>query len=147
MTDPIRTLPLADDESRPYWQAAAEGRLSLPRCKRCAHISFPPQQVCTSCQSTDLAWIDLSGKGRLHSYCVLHDTFVRGIEPPIAIAQVELPEQAGLRITTNILDCPIDRLRIGMPLEVAFQKITPEVTLPQFRPAAPDQRSERSNHE
>jgi uncharacterized OB-fold protein len=76
----------------------------------------------------------LSGKGTVYTFSIMRDTFMRGFDPPYVIAQVELEEQPGLRLTCNILDCPIGDVRIGMPVEVTFEERPEGVTLPQFRP-------------
>jgi uncharacterized OB-fold protein len=81
-----------------------------------------------------MAWTEMSGRGTVHSFCVMHDDLIQGFEPPYVIAHVELEEQAGLLLTSNILDCPPVQVRIGMAVEVAFEGVTEEVTLPQFRP-------------
>jgi uncharacterized OB-fold protein len=128
-----RPLPLADIDSAPYWQAAKEHKLQLPRCTDCGTYAFPPRTTCNRCLSTNMVWTELSGRGSIYTYCVMHDTLIRGMVPPFVIAQVELEEQPGLRLTCNILECPIDQVRIGMAVEVTYEDVTEEVTLPQFR--------------
>ncbi len=82
-----------------------------------------------------MVWVPLTGRGTLHSYTVMHDTFVRGLEPPFVIADVELEDQPGLCIVANLVECPSAAVHIGMPLEVTYEDVTEEITLPQFRPA------------
>ena len=129
-----RPIPEPDADSAPYWQAAGEGRLSLPQCKACGKIAFPPRQICPGCNAHAMRWITLSGRGTVYSHCVMHERFVRGVNPPLAIGQIELEEQAGLRLVTNILGCAPEAVRIGMPVEAVFEEIAPGVRLPQFRP-------------
>jgi hypothetical protein len=95
---------------------------------------FPPRPFCPQCASRDVAVFCASGQGRLYSY-VIHHRPVPGFTPPYAIAVVELDE--GPRMMTNIVDCPQtpEALILDMPLEVAFEKIDDEITLPLFRPA------------
>ena len=134
MTNQAKPLPQPDLDSQPYWEAARQHKLMLPRCQRCGHTSFPPRPRCPRCLSQDLAWTELSGRGVVHSFCVMHDDLIQGFQPPYVIAHVELEEQAGLLLTSNILDCPTDQVRIGMLVEVTFEEVTEEVSLPQFRP-------------
>ena len=129
-----RPLPVPDIDSAPYWEAAKAHKLQLPRCVACGTYAFPPRANCNKCLSTDMVWTELSGKGTIYTYCVMHDTLVRGMEPPFVIAQVDLDEQPGLRLTSNILACPIEQVEVGMSVEVTFEDVTDEVTLPQFRP-------------
>ena len=134
MTSSAKPLPQPDLDSRPYWDAARRHKLTLPRCQRCDHTSFPPRPRCSRCLSQELVWVEMSGRGVVHSFCVMHDDLIQGFQPPYVIAHVELEEQTGLLLTVNILDCPVDQVRIGMPVEVAFKEVTEEVSLPQFRP-------------
>jgi uncharacterized OB-fold protein len=82
-----------------------------------------------------MEWAEVSGRGTVFSYCVMHLPLVAGFEPPYVVADIELAEQSGLRITTNILNCPLGDIRIGMPVTVTFEDREPGVALPQFEPA------------
>jgi uncharacterized protein len=137
MPDYTGPLPLPSPESRPFWEAARRHELSLQRCRGCATWVFFPRAACPRCLSADLEWRRASGRGTLHTFTVVH----RGLKgfpigPPYVIAIVELAE--GPRMMTNLLGVPADpaALRIGMPVEVVFTDVTPEVTLPHFRPVA-----------
>jgi uncharacterized OB-fold protein len=132
-----RPLPVEDDDSYPYWQAAREHRLALPRCDDCGKICFPPRARCPACLSDRMTWDDMSGRGSVYSFCTVCVPVVRGVEPPYVVAQVELEEQAGLRVIANILDCPPSDVRIGMAVEVCFEDLDDDIALPQFRPAQP----------
>jgi uncharacterized OB-fold protein len=84
--------------------------------------------------SPTVTWLQASGKGTLYSFVLMHQIYHPGFasEVPYVIAQVDLEE--GLRIITNIVGCSPANLQIGMPLEVTFEAITNEVTLPKFKP-------------
>jgi uncharacterized OB-fold protein len=122
-------------ETRPYWEAAREHRFILPKCQSCDRIFFPPKSVCPECLTSRVDWTEMSGRASVHTFVVMHDTFIRGMDPPFVAAEVELDDQSGLHIPCNIIDCPPEQVRIGMPVQITFQQITEEVTLPQFRPA------------
>lgn len=136
MVDQMRPLPLPDIETRPYWEAAKRHELKLPKCRDCGRFMFPPRSACSQCLTRNVEWVEMSGRGTVYTFVTMHDTFIRGMEPPFVAAEVELEEQAGLRITCNILECAVDKVYFGMPVEVTFQDVTDEVTLPQFRPRA-----------
>lgn len=131
-----RPVPVEDADTRPYWEAARQHRLELPRCDDCGKFCFPPRPRCPACLSSALRWSKLSGRGTVYSYSVICVPIVRGLEPPYAVAQIELEEQAGLRLIANILDCDPNDVRIGMPVEVTFEDVEENFTLPQFRPAS-----------
>ena len=134
MAEVTRPLPLPDIDSKPYWDAALRHRLMMPRCRACGFLSFPPHHFCRRCTSGDLEWAEVDGRGTVYTYSIMHDTLVRGLDPPYVLAQVELDAQPGLRMVCNILECDPRDVRIGMPVEITFQDVTEDVTLPQFRP-------------
>ena len=134
MVEQSKPVQFPDMETEPFWAAAREHKLMLPKCQECGFIIFPPKARCPRCRSTNVQWTELSGKGTVYTFSIMHDTFIRGYEPPYVIAQVELEEQPGLRLNSNILECEVSAVHIGMPVEVTFEDRTEEATLPQFRP-------------
>lgn len=129
-----RVLPKPTPETQHYWDGAREGELRLQRCKSCEQAYFPPRPFCPECSSRDVEVFKASGKGTLYSYVINH-LKSPGYEPPFAIAVVELAE--GPRLMANILDCPQtpEALVLDMPLEVTWERLNDEITLPQFKPA------------
>ena len=96
---------------------------------------WPVKPRCDHCFSADVTWVQASGKGTLYSFVLMHQLYHPGFasEIPYNIAQVDLEE--GLRIISNVVGVPNDALQIGMALEVTFEDVSEEVTLPKFRPA------------
>ena len=131
-----RPLPLPDEVSAFFWDGAREGRLLVQRCSACTRYQYPPDVVCTYCQSAALEAASVSGRGFLYSYSVVDRPFNEGFVDalPYVLGLVELDEQPGLRMITNIVDAAETPLQVGMPLEVTFED-RGEVVLPQFRPA------------
>ncbi|MAI46043.1 MAG: Zn-ribbon domain-containing OB-fold protein [Hyphomicrobiaceae bacterium TMED74] len=129
-----RIIPQPTPETQHYWDGAKRGELLLQTCNSCSHTYFPPRPFCPECGSRDVAVVKASGKGRLYSYIINHMK-APGYEPPFAVAVVELEE--GPRIMTNILECEPtpEALQLDMPLEVTFEKLSDEISLPQFKPA------------
>ena len=129
-----RIIPQPTPETQHYWDGARRGELLLQTCNSCNHTYFPPRPFCPECGSRDVAVVKASGKGRLYSYIINHMK-APGYEPPFAVAVVELEE--GPRIMTNILECEPtpEALQLDMPLEVTFEKLSDEISLPQFKPA------------
>lgn len=132
-----RPRPAPDDVTRFYWDAAAEHRLVLQRCRSCAKFQFPPEICCLHCQAEDFEPAEVSGHGVIYSYSVvdrpLHAGFVDAL--PYVVVLVELDDQPELRILTNLVDVPEGTpVSCGMPVEVVFED-RDGVTLPQFRPS------------
>ncbi|MGB1005637.1 MAG: Zn-ribbon domain-containing OB-fold protein [Thalassobaculaceae bacterium] len=134
MSSDGRVIPVPTPETQHYWDGAKAGELRLQRCTDCGHIYFPPRPFCPHCGSRAVEVFTASGRGRLFSYVINHLPSP-GFTPPFAIAVVELEE--GPRLMSNIVDCPQtpEALKIDMPLEVTFETLTDEITLPQFKPA------------
>ncbi len=130
-----RPLPVITEHNRPFWRAAAEHRLVLPACEACGRVFYPIGPMCPYCHSAELGWRQVSGRGAISSFVVYHQAFFPYFRDrlPYAVAQVELEE--GPRFNGNVLEIAPGALRIGMPVEVTFEKVTEEITLPQFRPA------------
>jgi uncharacterized protein len=134
-TDYKKPIPLPDEASQPFFAGARRHELMLQKCSSCGAVMWPVKPRCDRCWSADITWVQASGKGTLYSFTLMHQVLHPGFaaEVPYNIAEVNLAE--GLRITTNVVDCPNSDLQIGMPLEVTFEDITDEVSLPKFRPA------------
>ncbi len=129
---PHRPLPYLDDLNREFWTGGADGRLHVQRCGTCGTWLHPPLPRCRSCGGHDLAYEPTSGSGTVHSYTVNHQQWIPGADA-YAIVLVELDEQVGLRITSNLRDCDFEAIYIGMPVRVAFEQHG-DVWLPQFVP-------------
>ena len=129
-----RPVPRPNSVSAPFWEAAKEGRLRIQRCQACGAYVFYPREVCSECLAAELEWVHASGKGTLYSFTIAraptHPAFSDDV--PYVIAIVELEE--GPRITTNIIDCPEEDIRIGMALQATFPQIEDSQALVKFRP-------------
>jgi uncharacterized OB-fold protein len=107
----------------------------VQRCRACRSYVFIPQPVCTACLADALEWVDASGRGTLYSFSTVHRPQRPEFEVPYTVAIVELEE--GCHMLTNLVDCPPGQMRIGLPLEVEFRRVSEEIQLPLFRPLRP----------
>jgi uncharacterized OB-fold protein len=130
----FRILPRIRDDNEFFWTSGADGRLRFMRCGSCGFWIHPSSPVCPVCHSRDLAPQAVAGEAVLHTYTVNHQAWLPGFEPPYVIAIVELPEQEGLRLTTNLVNCALEDVQIGMPVRVLFEQWE-DVWLPLFEPA------------
>lgn len=126
-------LPAVDDQNRFFWTSGEDGRLRFLKCQACHLYLHPPLPRCPSCGGTDLAPELVSGSGEVFSFTVNHQSWDGSAEPYV-IALVALPEQDGLRLTTNIVGCPVEDVFIGMPVQVTFEHRDP-VWFPLFERA------------
>src|SRR3989304_8323874 len=134
-------LPIPTQDTAPFWQGLREGNVLPQRCLSFRAIRYPPRPMFSECNSLETEWVPASGRGSVYSYTVthqaLHPTLVDRI--PHVVILVELEE--GVRITSNILDCQVSDVYIGLPVEVVLDQVTDEVTLPKFRPRREDGRA------
>lgn len=131
-----KPLPVPDVETRPFWDACREGRLTLQRCTNCGHRRFPPTFYCAKCNSAEHEWIESTGRGRVFSWIVVRHPVPReiyAVDVPYVVALIELDE--GVRIASNIVGIEPEEVTANMAVRAIFKPVTPDVTLPIFEPA------------
>jgi len=130
-----KPLPHIDEENRPWWEALKRRELYIQKCRDCGASRYYPRALCPECLSSSTEWIRCSGKGAIYTFTVTHQNQAAGFRDslPYVMAYVELAE--GVKMLTNVVDCAPEQVRIGMPVEVVYEDVTPEVTLAKFRPA------------
>lgn len=131
---PFRILPAVTPENEHFWTGGAAGELRFLRCKPCGTYVHPPAPVCPDCLGNELGAEAVSGRASLLTYTVNHQPWIPGFDPPYLVAIVEIDEQVGLRLTTNLIHCEEGDLEIGMPLRVVFEARDEGVYLPLFEP-------------
>ena len=132
MSEYSKPLPRPTATSRPFWEAARRHELMLQRCDSCKAFIYYPRTRCPHCMSEHLSWERVSGRGEVYSYTVVWRASSRRFaDAPYVLAIVELDE--GPRLTTNIVASP-ESVKIGMPVMVSFDDVTPEHTLVKFKP-------------
>lgn len=130
-----KPLPRISLLAQPFWEGATRSEIRIQKCRACGHMEHPPRPVCPDCWSDELDWVTCGQDGTIYSYTVCHWATMPEFkgETPYVIAIVELP--GGVRLTTGIVDCPLERIAVGMTVRAVFEKVTDTVTLIKFRPA------------
>ena len=130
----MKPLPEPSEVSQPFWDAAKQHRLVLQRSAKTGKYVYYPRSVSPFGADDVLSWTELSGRGTVYTYTIARRATAPqwAGEEPYVIAIVELDE--GPHLTTNIVGCPPEDVRVGMPVEVSFTDVTPEVTLVHFKP-------------
>lgn len=126
-------LPNINDHNRPFWEAAKQNELRMQRCTACGHIRFPVNPVCTVCLSPDSEWAKLSGRGEVFAKLVYHRAFNPAFADTIPYNVVMVQLEEGPRMFSNVVGTPDDQFKVGDPLEVVFDAVTEDVTIPRFR--------------
>jgi len=130
-----KPLPKVNADTKPFWDACRNHELRFQKCTECGHVRWPPSILCPLCYSNKTEWIRASGKGTVFSFVVYHKAFHPGFEAdlPYVVAIVELQE--GPQFLTNIVGCDPSEMSCEMPVDVVWEDITEEFSLPKFRPS------------
>ena len=138
-----RPIPLPDAWTQPYWDAAREHRLVIQRCRGCEAYQHPPLRQCDACGAAELDWTPISGRGEVYSYIIDRRLLIPSFDEAYVVAQINPieAEDDSVRITANIVECELDAVEIGMPVEVVFEDLDERTSLPQFRPSGSPRQS------
>src|SRR5688572_4679300 len=131
-TDIVRPLPELTPANEWFWTSGADGRLRVQGCADCGALVHPPVPICPSCRSRAWQPVAVSGRGTVIAFTVNAHPWLPGFEPPYVIANVALAEDAGVRLTTNVI-CAPDDVHIGQEVQVRFEQ-QEDVWIPLFEP-------------
>ena len=120
--------PLISPENQAFFEATKTGKFMIRHCNACGRTHYYPRNICPLCGSDDTKWMEAKGTGEIYSYSVLR----KGVEIPYALAYVKIDE--GLTVLTNIVDCDLDAIKIGMRVEVCFKNSPAGASVAMFRP-------------
>ena len=131
-----KPLPKVNADTKPFWDGCRNHELRFQKCTECGHVRWPPSIICPLCYSNKTEWIRASGKGEIFSFVVYHKAFHPAFEAdlPYVVAIVELEE--GLHFLTNIVGCDPGAMSCEMTVEVSWEDITEEFSLPKFKPSS-----------
>jgi uncharacterized OB-fold protein len=127
-------LPIPDETTEAFWEAAANGKLLIKNCRDCGRHHAYPRPFCPHCWSENVDWVEASGRATLYTFSIVRQNDLAPFRDrlPYVAAVVDLDE--GPRLMTNVVDCAVEDVRIGMPLEFTT-RVTEEFAVPVFRPA------------
>lgn len=135
---PVEIAALTPDSwTEPFWVAAAQHRLVVPRCTSCGTYRMPPSPFCHVCRAQGVEWVEQDGTGRVYSFTVIRHAVVPLMRDalPYVVAVVELPEAGGVRLVANMVGVDPSAVEIGMPVEVVWDDVDEGVAVPRFTPA------------
>jgi uncharacterized OB-fold protein len=129
--------PAASAETVGWWEAAAGHRLVVQRCTDCGRTRHPPGPLCPACRSTSAQWAVLPGTGTVYTFTIVHQAFIPALQDvlPYVVIAVDLDGAGGARLVSNLVDVDPADVAVGMPVEVVWEDMGPELALPRFRPA------------
>ncbi|MFH1140555.1 MAG: OB-fold domain-containing protein [Chloroflexota bacterium] len=130
-----KPIPMPDADTRPFWGACKKHELQIQRCTDCSSYCWTPMPICYKCNSWNFEWAKMSGKGTVYSWIVVQQTTIPSFEVPYVPVLISLAEQSDCRMLSNMVECDPHAIYNNMPVEVVFEDITPEISLPKWRPA------------
>ena len=129
--------PAPDEVTAPFWEACRERRLVVQRCADCGLHRAPPSAVCPKCRGFNFEFDESAGRGRVFTYTIVY----HGAHPavmdavPYAVAVVRLDDCGGVKLISNVVGCSYDEVRVDMPVELAWDDVSADLSVPRFRPA------------
>ncbi|MEE9284853.1 MAG: OB-fold domain-containing protein [Dehalococcoidia bacterium] len=129
-----KPLPQVTKEDRPFWEAARQHRLTLPRCRQCGNVWFPPYCSCPRCLSFDLEWIEASGRGKVWGMIEMVQPYIPAFKDDLPYNVVLVQLEEGPMMFSNVVGIANDAITVDMPVEAVFEDVTDEFTLIKFRP-------------
>ncbi|MAP36039.1 MAG: hypothetical protein CL698_00045 [Chloroflexi bacterium] len=127
---------IPDQLTAPFWEAANDSKLVIQKCSKCDRFQHPPAQECGQCGSAgDLTWEEVSGKGRLYNYGVVHDCPIRLLQDdqPFNVAVVMLDEDPGIQMYSHLPGTPVDDVPVGADVEVVFEDTANGQKVPEWK--------------
>ncbi len=131
-----KLTPVPDGLSKPFWDACNERKLVVQNCTVCNRMQYPPEQVCANCGSPEhLVWKQASGRGKIKGNIVVHDSRLRlrQADQPFNLAVIELEDEPGILMFSNLPGTPVDQVPVGANVEVVWERVSPEQLVPEWR--------------
>ncbi len=119
--------------STPFWEGVQHNKLMMQKCKSCGTWLNPPRPMCPKCRSQEDEWVAVKGTGKIYSWVTFNESPHPAFQAPYEAVLVELDE--GPRIVSNMVGVKPEELKIGMAVEVTFEKVADDLTLPKFKKA------------
>jgi uncharacterized OB-fold protein len=132
MTAVVGIPPAITEETQPFWDAAAEGRLVVEHCEACGADSFPPRGICRTCRSRATGWVEVAGPGTVYSFTVNLQRWLPDLEVPYAVVLVDFPDHPGVRVAGRLRGVAPDDVAIGMVVDVGFEPGPGGASIPSF---------------
>ncbi len=130
-----KPLPVPNADNKEFWESCKKHQLRIQKCQGCGELRWPPSFLCPHCHSQESEWVRVSGKGTVYTFTVFHRAYHLGFKEdiPYVTAVVELDE--GPHLLSNIVDCEPGEVRCDMPVEVVWEDIDEDFSIPKFKPA------------
>ena len=136
MTSAQFPLPVPSPDNQEFFDKCREHQLVLRRCRACHLFSHPPRPNCPDCGSDNLEWVKSEGKGTVYTFTITRQPVSRAFQGRIPWAVVEVELEEGVHMISNLVDFDPEAIEIGIAVEVVFEEVDDEITLPKFKVVA-----------
>jgi len=133
MTEYKKPLPAPNLDSQAFWNGCKKHELLIPRCRNCGDYHFYPRFFCPKCLSTNLEWVKVSGRGKVYTFTIIERGGMAAFEKEVPYVLALLQLEEGVLMMSNIIGPELDKIEIGTDVEVVFDDVTDEITLPKFK--------------
>jgi len=133
MPEISKPVPAITPEMREFFDGARAGRLMVQKCDSCGRLRFPAHELCSKCNSTASRWVPVSGRGEVFSFNIMHQVYHPGFAREVLYAVVVVELEEGCKFVSNLLGVKPHEIKCGMPVEVTFEKLSDDVSIPKFR--------------
>ena len=127
-----KPLPTIEPETEEFWKAAKRHELFLQRCNACGEVIHFPRVMCYRCLSEDLGWFKSTGLGSVYSFTIIHQVAHQGFEPEVPYVYAIIDLDDGARMISNVVNINPSAVEVGMRVQVTFDDVTPEISIPKF---------------
>ena len=127
---------IPDELSKPFWEAANEGKLVIQNCSSCGRLQNPPEPVCAECNSKEsLEWKEMSGKGKIYNYGVVYDSPLRLLQEdqPFNVAVIMLEDDPDIQMYSHLPGVEPDEVPVGAAVELIFEKSANGQMIPEWQ--------------
>ena len=129
-----KLLPEVDADNKEFWERVKKHEFAIPKCSDCGRLRYPPRVICPECLSEKYEWAPIKGTGKVYTFVdmhvVSHPQFAA--EAPYNLSIVALDE--GVRVWSNVINCTVEEVYIGMPVRIVYEDITDDFALAKFEP-------------
>jgi uncharacterized OB-fold protein len=130
---PPTPVPVANLDNAGFWEGCRAGELRAQRCDGCGTLRHPPRPMCPQCGDVAYQWARLSGRGVIYTFTIVHRPTLPAFDDRVPYNVVVVQLEEGLFVVSNLVGGAPDTIRIGLPVEVVFEAVGDEASLPRFR--------------
>jgi uncharacterized protein len=133
-----RPAPVANELTKPFWDACNERRLVLQHCSACDRLHYPPAQKCSKCGAGNMSWKEVKGRGHIDVFFVIRDSRIKGFRSaqPVNFAVITLDEDPGINFLSNLPGMRPGEVTPGSPVQVIFEETSNGQLLPEWQVTA-----------